>query len=111
MLGIMPSNLFLSLAQVIREYSTNKNRVPNTISVATIISTTWRASMAGDLERRIWWESKYGIRFWGGSTSPATRGSTAGYRDMIQSAVRSPSQVFNKGPSSRKVVNTLEKMA
>ena len=34
----MPSNLFLSLAQVIREYSTNKNRVPNTISVATIIS-------------------------------------------------------------------------
>ena len=38
MLGIMPSNLFLSLAQVIREYSTNKNRVPNTISVATIIS-------------------------------------------------------------------------
>ena len=34
----MPSYLYLSLAQVIREHSTNKHRVPNTISVSTIIS-------------------------------------------------------------------------
>ena len=36
--GIMPSYLYLNLAQVIREHSTNKHRVPNTISVSINIS-------------------------------------------------------------------------
>ena len=104
MLGIMPSNLFLSLAQVIREYSTNKNRVPNTISVATIISHNMESINGRGLREK----DMVGIKVW---DQVLGRFNLPSYRDMIQLAVRSPSQVFNKGPSSRKVVNTLEKMA